>query len=196
MIEEDKIYQLLVNRILASTKIRVNSDIVKETVAKLLKYINVFNAMDEYQDRVLDANLDTIKVIGELAPFIEPSSVRLDPNDVKTSNLLVEWEKIDDSDMSVNEFHDLEAEFRKWFKKDASENVETLDHLRVAKSFNDVLPRMAIDLGVGDWWTRFDSAPFIPIPLDASKVGGLFRSMYFSALVVDMIEEYFKPLVF
>jgi hypothetical protein len=196
MIEEGRIYELLVNRIEASKRIRVDSAIVKETVAKLLQYINVFNAMDEYQDRVLDANLDTIKVIGELAPFIEPSSVRLDPNDVKTSNLLVEWEEVDASDMSVNEFHDLEAEFRKWFKKDASENVETLDHLRVAKSFNDVLPRMAIELEGGEWWTKFDSAPFIPVPLDASKVGGLFRDMYFSATVEDMIEEYFKPLVF
>lgn len=199
MIEEALVKNLFTSRIQHSKKIRVDDKVIKSNIDQLVDFINLFNSMEECQDRVLNTNLSNIKVMKEIIPFIYPDSVRLDPNDRKTADILLrptdEEKKSVPVNLDVNDFHDIQAEFRGFFRKDFGSDFETLDHIKVAKSFADVLPRMTIH-NSDTWWVKYDSAPFVPVPLYNDAVVDLFRDFYFTASYAEVIQEYFTPIVF
>jgi hypothetical protein len=180
-----------------ASKVRTDEKDVKDTVKKLFEYIVYFNTMVEFQDRILNVNVSQISLIKEIAGFVIPESVRLIPADRRTADLLVRAKlgDIDVSNFNINEFYDLQAHFRKYFRKDLAQDMVNLKDIKVPKSFNDIMQHMAVSVD-GVLCVRYDGEPYIPIELDANAVQLLFRKDYWNADADDIIADYLAPVVF
>lgn len=184
-------------RALACKRIRVDETNVKSTVAKIMKAINYFNSLKEHDAVAFETSmpLNQIKVLNEFSCLVKPASVRLDPNDRRTNNLLT----LENSVMpfGYNEYLDACITWRGYFKKDISDNIITLDTLRIHKSLMDTLSNVALP-SEGEpavYKVRYDGSPFIPIYLNDLALG-LFRKDYFNASDDDVIDDYFATLTF
>lgn len=113
---------------------------------KLFEYLAIFNRCHEKQTRVLGVPMDSIQVINELSPFIDPSAVKFDVGNLASKNLLGdrdEFYHLEECDgYSVYEFTQLQMKFRGNFRKDMTDNTSTLSSLRSEINLWDIISRI------------------------------------------------------
>lgn len=214
---EETIKNLLVKRTAACKKIRVPENRIEEVVNNLFNYVIYFNSLPEYTDRVLNKDLSEVYILSELQEFILPESVRWDPMDRRTRDLLIRSTFNGNVDsLNYSDFMDNQAIWRGFFKKDCKENLVTLDSLKKPCSFSEIVEKSAILNGksikiktglkdddgneIINVFPDFKSKPvngsYIPIPLDGEYFERMFRDDYFSSRSVEVIEDYLSPVTY
>lgn len=212
MIERDTIYKGIVNRADALKRIRMpktGEESISTIVEGILNKIEVINSLPEFSEMLWNKRLSEIVIADEWKDLILPESVRMDPTDLKTNNLLIKGSALVSSDIQdYSDFLDLQMKFRGLFKKDLKDNTTTLDQLFVPKSLYDVLPIAAM-------WDEDDEKiivneddservlldvrsiddPFIPVRLDA-RLKCLFRRDYLNTTSKQVIMDYFSKVRF
>lgn len=179
----------------ASASIRIVNDEHKNYIGTILKYIEYFNSIGEFETRVLDRNLDEIVILNEFKDLIIPRSVRYNPSDLRTKDLIKRVNKPNGySKLNYSEFILAQVNFRRLFKKDINSNVTTLATIKVNKSLNEVMPYVcklssSSNGGVKEYLVRYDSAPFIPLFINGSVLD-VFEENYWNASIKDTIRNY------
>lgn len=211
MVSEATIIQELTDRVLVTKKVRINvpksdekgkvveeKDVIKETITSILHMIDRINASNEFTTRYFGRDAKDFIIANEWKDFFIPSSVRLDPTDLKTRNLLetsvARVKDAEDVGLYVD-WTNLQLQFRSWYKLDLSANVTTLDAVRQPKSLFDVLPICTIggekddDDEFAPSSVRSLDEPFVPVRLK-SDIAVLFRSDYWNMNVHGVVVDY------
>lgn len=211
MVSEATIINELTQRVLVTKKVRINVpkseekgkileevDVIRETITSILHMIDRVNASNEFTTRYFGRDAKDFVIANEWKDFFLPSSVRLDPTDLKTKNLLntsvARVKDAEDVGLYVD-WTNLQLQFRSWYKSDLSSNVTTLDTVRQPKSLFDVLPICTIGDESDDNSeealpsVRSLDEPFIPVRLK-SEISVLFRSDYWNMNVRGVVVDY------
>lgn len=178
----------------ASASVRIVNNEHKEYINTILKYIDYFNSLGEFETRVLDRNLDEIIILNEFKDLIIPRSVRYNPSDLRTKDLLKRSGKPNGySKLNYSEFIFAQINFRRLFKKDISSNITTLASIKVNKSLTEVMPYVGkvttSNGGIKEFVVKYDSAPFIPLFINGSVLD-VFEENYWNASIKDAIRNY------
>lgn len=209
MVSRETIAKAIVERVLVLKKITIRSgskqqserEIVENVVNQILDKIDEINSQNEFATMMWDKPMSEVIIANEWKDFILPSAVRLDPTDLKTTNLLVRSEV--ERNGSISDYFDwinLQTKFRSFFKKDLSDGVTNLSTLRVNKSFFDIIPIISVgddetesseDNFVGPNTVRSIDEPFIPVKL-MPEVRVFFRDDYFNTNVNWILQDYFS----
>lgn len=169
-------------------------DDLDDQIVKIFNYIKYFNTLDQDSTLVFPDDpktLDRIPILKEFSEFILPSSVKLIAGNRRMEELLVYWDssKVDKS-LSYSDYLNVIDTFRGYFKKDASNDIVTLDSLKKELSLSDVLSRLQLDDSV-----NYDSDPFIPIKLN-QDVRILIGTKFMQDSAEKMIEDYCAKIRF
>lgn len=186
--------EVITGRAEACKKIKSEKPEIQKLVEKLMNYVDYFNTIEPYKTTIFDfMSLNEVKVLPEFAPFVNPKSVRLIPGNIQSVDLLVRAV----SPIKKPDYQDYLNTMIKWrnlFKKDISDTV-TLESLKSDKSFADIMARAGY-VGEGDViMVRFDSTPFIPIPI-AGSLASMFEDGYLNSNYKDVTDYYFKTVIF
>jgi hypothetical protein len=199
MIERNAVINYLVEIINSKKKIKDNN--VDKYVNVVMNYIEFFNSLDEFKTSIDGRVFSDVMILNEFAPWILPRSVRFDPSNISTKDLLVR-PVIDDFKFNYEEYVLACNNIRRCFKSDISGNVTNLDSLRIHKSLNDVMPYITIemkDVPHDDefpvYGVRYMNTSFIPIEVDSS-LECLFRNDYFNAEANILIADYINYMNF
>lgn len=184
----------IVKRADACKKIKATEEEIKSLVTKLMKYIDYFNTVKPYNTTLFDfMPLNEVKVLPEFVPFIFPKSVRLIPGNIQSSDLLVRPD-VAVYNYDYQDYLNTMVKWRNLFKKDISDAVN-LESLKTDKSFADVLAKAGYVGEDGNIVVRFDSTPFIPVPL-AGTLSSMFEDGYLNSDSSEVTEYYFRTVVF
>ena len=210
----DDVIQCFMDVAYSQTKTRVDEKSFKSLVLEMFRYVRLFNAMSEYQTRILDRQLDEVEVIDELVPFILPSKVKLDISDDRTVDVLVRDVMMDkakefEGNMSYERFRLIQMRFRNCFKSDVKQGLTSLAQIKVPQNLMNVIDKISICRRVdivlsydkstntqkeeikssNQWMCHKTSEPFIPIPVKA-WVGQLYESDYFYDYSDEVIRQF------
>lgn len=212
MLAKDTVLENAVERVFATKRIKLNGyskddgkgksvslsekDYIKFILEKIFEMIDEINSTPEFTTILWNKPISEIMVPKEFESFILPESVRLDPSDLRTNNLLEQLGSISSNDInSYMRWIDYCLIFRSFFKKDCSENMVSLSSLRVPKSFADVLPIATFSNSKNDDNQNAENSlrsldePFIPIRLK-HEIRDLFRSDYFNSNVYQQVSDF------
>lgn len=176
-------------------KISAKAGEVKKAVDEIAEYITLFNSGDEFTVRFLDRDMEDIPVLDEFKGIVLPKSVRYNPSDRRTRDLLVREE--DEADVSKYSFSDYMRKldnYRRYFKKDANSGYVMLSSLRTDKSYSEVMSNMAVVIN-DELLVRYDSSPFVPVQLDANAAA-LVELNYFNATAELVIQHQVASVTF
>jgi hypothetical protein len=193
-LREEGFAEMLADKAYNSSKIRIDLNDLRKNMKKSVSYLRYFNSLPEYTDRVLDVDIHQIIVIKEFVPFLIPDSVRLNPSDKRTVDLLVRDKDVDINNPNLTEWIDVQAFFRKVFRKDLSQDTTTLDSIRVAKSFSDILPIMSVEFDK-KCNVNYNGSPYVPVDINPC-VRSFFKDSYFNATSSDVVKDYLASVVF
>lgn len=204
ILDDNELFTAIVTRCYNSRK--VNS--TKEDFAKELKvifsYMDFYNTIDEETDSILDdrgnvKSLDNIYILNEFKDWIYPLSIRYNPSDRKTVDLLIRDEFDEKFKFKYSDYLDACARFRGLFKSsiESNQNMTALSTLRMHKSLSEVLNQMMVrlnDSANSPMVVVYQGGPFIPIPV-RSVVRGLFREDYFNSTSNNVINDYLDDVM-
>lgn len=178
----------VVDRIMATKKVKISKNEVKETVEKYAAYVEYFNSLKELIEVVWDnVPLERVQVLNELKDFVMPCAIRYDVTDRKTKDLLVRGTAAEYG--SYEDFVNVTDTIRGYFKADASSNVTSLSALKKAVNLNDIISRCCVDGKVA-----YYGAPFVPVHIEGIK--SLFESRYFNSTIKEVMSDYYSNLRF
>lgn len=196
MIARETIESAIVARVEATKRVNKSEDFIKPLVKRLLDKIEILNTLPEHSSMCWGKPLNEIMIIEELKDLILPQSVRLDPTDLKTNDLLIKGKsKVGANVADYVEFLNDQLSFRSLFKKDLSSGTTTLANLFVHKSLFDVLPIAYFDKKGVENKVRSLDDPFIPVQLK-SEISCLFREDYLNSTAEFVINDYFSKKMF
>lgn len=184
MIVKDTIIKEIVNRTSVTCKRTVSKKDIERVVTSIVDTIEQFNLIPEYTVMFMDRPLSDIIIPNEFKDLVEPESVRLDPTDIKTSNLLNRLVAVP-STIGYGDWINLLLEWRSFFKDDIADKVTDLASLRQPKSLFDTLPIASFNGRV-----RSIDDPFIPVDL-VPEISVLFREDYLNADAEQIVKDYF-----
>lgn len=173
-------------------------DGIEETIAYIFNSIHYFNYFDEYH-RVIEDSANTryedIVILNEFKDFILPRSIRFDPSDLRTKNLLVYAKRDSKFKFDMNGYFYHITNFRRYFKKDINSDFTSLDALKKHISFNEALSYMYCVTKDGERYIKRGSLAFIPIRL-TNNFDDLFEDYYFDSNYKPCVLEYMHKEVF
>lgn len=193
----DSVVDTMLKRAEACKKIKSDEKEIKGLVTKLFNYIDYFNRIEPYKTILFDfMPLSEIKILPEFAPFVYPKSVRLIPGNIQSTDLLVRPNSngVSDSNADYQDYLNTMIKWRNLFKKDISDAI-SLESLKTEKSFSDILNRAGYCDEDGKIYVRFDSTPFIPIPI-IGELDRFFEDGYLNSDYLDVVSYYLKTLLF
>ena len=185
---------VIVKRAEACKKIKAEEKDIQNLAEKLMNYVDYFNTIEPYKTTIFDfMSLNEVKVLPEFAPFVYPKSVRLIPGNIQSKDLLVR-----DKSVTIKaDYQDYINTMIKWrnlFKKDISDAV-SLESLKSDKSFADIMAKAGYVDEDGTIVVRFDSTPFIPVPI-VGTLSQMFEDGYLNSDYHDVTDYYFKTVIF
>lgn len=169
---------------------------IKNVITGIFDYIELFNSIPEFTTTMSDGRrFEDIVVAKEWCQFIYPESVRYDPTDLKTNNLIIKLTGVD-SVFNYNEWLNKQLTFRSWFRMDLSQATENLANLRAPRSLSDVLPIARFVENHYDFAKigekndlRSIDEPYIPIPIDI-RIKCMFRDDYLNMTSEQMVKDW------
>jgi hypothetical protein len=210
LIEKEEFVSKFSERIRSTKKIS-NVDGVEDVLTRIYYTLERFNSLKEFTVSIGGRQLSDILIADEWKDFIVPESVRLDPTDLKTSNLLLrnDWvtpanvgeknvkyvESLSDFDPDAYmHFINDQSTIRSYFKSDLNSNITNLAVLRANKSLSDVIPIIAVKIKEGELKCRSLDEPYIPLQL-VSGLDCLFRTDYFNTPIKTLFSDYLTKKV-
>lgn len=212
LINESKFVGNFKQRIEATKRVSKANDL-EETLERIYYTLQYFNTLPEFTMTLGSRPLSEIVIADEWKDFIIPESVRLDPTDLKTNNLVVRPSK---EDLNVSAEKEILSDYidnlkkgftpeiyytfindqlrvRSYFKTDLTNNTTNLATLRANKCLMDIIPIMAVKDGDGFKCRSLDE-PYIPVEL-CSSLNCLFRSDYYNVEMDNMFYDYMSKKV-
>lgn len=195
----------LASRILISKRIAVKPDgspseekkseleIITKVISEILSLIDEVNNAPEFTYQFFGQRVEEFIVADEWKDYFIPESVRLDPTDLKTKDLLVrKTSNVSNDIQKYSRWLDLQIRVRTWYKTDLSKNTTSLNNIRTKKALFDVLPIMCVtkkDTDIDELSVHSIDEPFVPIRLD-SGMRNLYRSDYWNTSVSQILTDY------
>lgn len=196
MIARDTIESAIVERVEATRRVNRSRDFIQTLIKRILDKIDIMNGLPEHSSMCWGKPLNEIVILDEFKDLILPQSVRLDPTDLKTNDLLIKGKaRPSDNVSDYVEFLNDQLAFRSLFKKDLSSGTTTFANLFVHKSLFDTLPIACFIKDGSDNEVRSLDDPFIPVPLKV-EVSCLFREDYLNSTIDYVINDYFSKKMF
>lgn len=191
---------LITERADVCKKVRRTRDEIAKLVDQILKYIDYFNSIEEFDSYVFDyQDMNNVMIPNEFADFIIPRSVKFVPGLRQSTDVLVRAERPKKIDFTLSKWVDLCVEWRSLFKKDFRSDVVTLASLKVDKSIADVLPKACFEgedeTGQISTWARYETSPYVPIMLDTWLMS-LYRADYYNADKEQILRDYLSTVMY
>jgi hypothetical protein len=193
---------VLVERTNACKKYRASQEEVKNTVSIVVDCMKAFNSLveDEVNFSKWDRSFDNIPILNELSFYVAPASVRFNPLDRKSKDLLfkdgnsdsLSEEELNKFSYSYYDYINAITRFRGFFKKESNDNCSSLASLRKKMAFSDVLGKASNGMRVH----YFSDVPFWPIEVNKDVLDLLFEDSYFNASVDDLKRDFMSNLTF
>lgn len=178
---------LIIEKVKANARIKVDATDVESKISKLFLYIEHFNSLPEDTSIIEGHQLEEWKILNEFKDFVLPNSIRYESGSRTYTDLLGKREK-NGFKPSLNEYNDLIARFRNYFKKDTNDNFVSLASLKINRSFEEV--RQIISVGDD---VRYMDNPYIPLPVN-DGVRCLFSKFYFNSTIEQVVDDYVAKL--
>lgn len=207
MVCREILIERITQRVLATKKVRIptdsehktEKDVVIQTVVGIFNVIEEINNTPEFTTMFYGRSMEQFIIAEEWKDFFIPESVRLDPTDLKTRDLLVKTNTPVESynvNLYVN-WMDLQLKFRSFYKDDLGSRTTTLAVVRQPKSFFDILPICTVlpanwlpaDEDGEVLTVRSIDDPFIPVQIN-DDIKCLFRSDYWNTSVERVSLDY------
>jgi len=209
----------MVVKIAAGSKKWRADDIIYTKIPNIISLINELNSLDEeayYFDK-FSCNLDDIYIPNELSFLIYPASVRFDPNNLLTKNILVKpkykvtgYTKDDnkstykgtDKEVDLKNYNLIDwnsdcAAFRSIFKKDLNSELTSIGSLRKRVSLFDISNRLGyIDDDSNYKVSMLTNDLNWPIFIDKDVAKSMFKDYWFNSTISEFCNQYAKNLRF
>lgn len=188
---------LLINRVAAASPLKlevvkdgklVAEEKVSVVVKGLFKHIHAINCLPEHARFINGYSLEDVKIIDELKDFIMPECISMDPSSRMAVNFAMNGEC--HSNFKLNEFNDLQLQFRNFFKKTGLDGSTSISSLRTRVSLIDVLDKCPVIID-GEEYIHYEGTPFIPYDVKGElKTIGLYNKSYFNETYDNVIKDY------
>lgn len=173
-------------------------DELPSLVDRIVGSINYFNSFDEFHYSLEDdahTSFDKIPILNEFKDFVLPRSVRFEPGNLKTKDLLLrpilddeEGRRSKDAAKKVSgkfkfDFYSYMMDihnFRRHFKKDANSDVAMLDVLKKHISFTEALEHIYVEDADGNKFVKSGIDAILPYRLKDDFLN-LFEDGYFDS---------------
>jgi hypothetical protein len=201
IVDESNVRNLVTSRVNSTKKIRTGYQPAKDdkpefneirnAVDEIFDNINYFNSLDEYTISIDGRLTSEIMVLNEFKDWVFPLSIRYNPSNIRTEDLLVRNE-VKSFKFNYDRYVRACDNFRRFYKSDVQSNKTTLDSLRQHKSLAEVIDKITIDKvirGKKQLAVDYMNSAFIPIPIKES-VSCLFRNDYFNESAECVIKDY------
>lgn len=146
-------------------------------ISRIAEYVNYFNTIGEFTDRILDVELSQIQFPNELIPFIEPRTIRYRVGTYwsKDLRLIKQFEDFNGKGLSITEWNQLLYALRAFKKVTTLKNMTTLDQLKKNVSLTDIE-----DFCICRGKVHYQDTAFVPIKIDDAVFKAVYDPMYFS----------------
>lgn len=191
----EKLISVLTDRILSATKVVVlknerPEDIVKDTLITIFDGIDSINALSENAVMINGEYLDKVFIINEFKEFIYPASVKFNPADFNSVDMLER--PSDTKSFDTEAFINAQLKLRSWFRSDVKSNTSLISDLRKKVSLFDVLPMASFRENRIAKCSYMDK-PYVPIPLK-KDLSIIFRTTFFNSTVDYILEDFTSDL--
>lgn len=201
IVDESNVRNLVTSRVNSTKKIRTGYQAAKDdkpefneirnAIDEIFDNINYFNSLDEYTTSIDGKLTNEIMVLNEFKDWVFPLSIRYNPSNIRTEDLLVRNE-VKGFRFNYDRYVRACDNFRRFYKSDVQSNKTTLDSLRQHKSLAEVIDKITIEKvirGKKQLAVDYMNSAFIPIPIKES-VSCLFRNDYFNESAECVIKDY------
>lgn len=187
---------IMTARVKALKKTNATDKVVEAIMNKMFAYIDFINAQKaDETDKVFGKDIDKVFIIDEFKDFILPKSVRFKAGNYLCQDLLIRPVLVgsDVTNFSLDDWINVQAEYRGLFKSDISSNITTLNNLRLEFSVSDIEARMAVNIHVEGTDNSILSChyvgePFIPIAINL--LDQFYKLPYFNASADEVLADY------
>lgn len=187
---DDKFIQEFILMCKVNRKIREDS--IGSTIKYILNSIEYFNSFGEY-NQVLDdpqvTRFSDVPILNEFKDFVFPRSVRFEPGNLRTKDLLIRPAKDESFKFDFPQYIIMIDDFRRYYKSDSKSNVTDLATLKRHVSFNEILPLTWVESnGHRFMYTGTDVA--LPVNIDTSFYSSMFEDSLFDSDFDSCIYNY------
>lgn len=172
-------------------------DGLAESIDYIFKSIDYFNSFDEYHHVIEDVHFTEFKdipILNEFKDFILPRSIRYEPVNLRTKDVLVRPKSPDKFKFDISKYHIEIDNFRRYFKKDAKSEFVTLEDLKKHISLSEAIDRMFITVE-SDKYVKSGANAFIPIEL-STDLSNILDDSYFDTNYDKCVFDYMHKLIF
>lgn len=186
----------LEKKMIEQKSVRKPDNELKEAWAIIMRGIDMINAMEEDQTRIMDHDLDEIFILSELSDMIYPEVIRWDSTSRRTKDLSIRQDPTPaGSEVNFTQFMMAQALVRAAYRRDENESMVPISTLRIKRNLSEVIDRV-VYCKFGENNEIVDrlvcqpkGSVFYPIFIQQGPVHALFDETYFMDRYTDILDD-------
>lgn len=182
--------KLMVDRLMATKKVKANRNEVAERVSIVMQIIDVFNSLSWSATMLHDIPISKWAIPDEFAGLIYPASVRVVAGNLKHKDLV--FRPNVSSDVNYESYVNACAFIRSLAKRGCDDGMTNIEAVRTHVSLNDVLSKVANSKNS----VNYEGEPYFPIQLaNPGILDSFFEPYVFNCDAARLIGDYIESKV-